>query len=181
MLQRLDTEPASNLHRSICIAMPTKRAQKSSSSTETTQKSRKRAVSARAAADARMENLGEAARSELAAVLGRNVDDMPRIRKTDDVPTKYSVIDVIMLVKGSSAENAAREFRLLCERYGDGCQKVTAIRFRDSIGRLSRNASPAATLENVVEVVLLLTGSHAARIRHKVPKLLQARRNITMA
>ena len=35
---------------------------------------------------------------------------------------------------------------------------MKAIRFRDSIGRLNRNASPAATLENVVEVVLLLTG-----------------------
>ena len=61
---------------------------------------------------------------------------MPRIRKTDDTPAKYSVIDVIMLVKGCTAQDAARNFRRLRELHGDGWTHCPPIRFYDSTGRL---------------------------------------------
>ncbi len=99
---------------------------------------------------------------ELAEVLGRDTDDMPRIRKTDDAPAKYSVLEMIMLVKDCTLATAFEEFDRLREHYGDGLANCQPIRFLDSIGRLSRNETPVATLEGLVEIVLLLTGFYCS-------------------
>ncbi len=62
----------------------------------------------------------DAVARELALALERDVEDLLRIRKTDDTPAKYSVADAIMIVKQCSVRNAAKEFRRLRERYGGG-------------------------------------------------------------
>ena len=71
-----------------------------------------------------------------------------------------------MAMKWCSQENAAHELERIRKRYGDGCANCTAIRFRDSIGRLSRNETPVADAQNIVKIILLLPGEQAAREAH---------------
>jgi hypothetical protein len=131
-------------------------------------------ASAAAAVDVQYVHHPDAAAQELAAVLGRDAANFPRIRKTDDAPPKYSVIDVVILVKGCNSDDAAKDFKRLRERYGDDRAQFPVIsytRLRDSIGRLSKHESPVAELEGIVEIILLLTGTKAAKIRQKVVKV----------
>ena len=72
------------------------------------------------------------ARFELAALLGRDAGDLPRTRKTDDTPPKYSVVDVVVLIKGGAVENTAHEFRRLRDRYGDDCANCTVLRLQEA-------------------------------------------------
>ena len=57
------------------------------------------------------------------------------------------------------------------QRFGDGCAICTPIRFRDSIGRLSRNKTPVADAQNIVKIILLLPGEQAARVRAQVSEV----------
>ena len=91
----------------------------------------------------------------LGVILSRDAAEFPRIRKTNHTPPKYSVYDMIMLVFGSSLASASKEFDRLRERHGDGLANCQPIRFRDLTGRLNRNETPAASIEGVVEIVLL--------------------------
>ncbi len=68
------------------------------------------------------------------------------------------MIDAIVLIKGSSAQHAAQSFRRLQERYGDRCTNCALVSFADARGRIDPNRkTPAATIEGIVEIVLLLT------------------------
>ena len=148
--------------------MPPKRSRASGEGAGKAKKARRIAApEAPAVAEQHVHIPSAAAQQELAAVLGRDSAEFPLIRKTKDTPPKYSVYDVIMLIKECNAMHAAQEFRRLRERYGDGCTNCAAIRFRDSIGRLTRNETPATTIEHIVEIVLLLTGSKAAAERKR--------------
>ena len=134
-------------------AMPPKRSRASGEAAGKAKKARRSAPpGAPTVAEQHVHIPSAAAQQELAAVLGRDSADFPLIRKTKDTPPKYSVYDVVMLIKECNAEHAAQEFRRLRERYGDGCTNCAAIRFRDSIGRLRGNETPAATIERIVEI-----------------------------
>ena len=109
---------------------------------------------------------------ELAAALEQTGRAMPAIRKIRLAGDIFiSVYDVIQAVKGCSQENAAQELQRMRKRFGDGCANCTAIRSRDSIGRLSRNETPVADAQNIVKIVLLLPGEQAARVRAKVSEV----------
>ena len=60
-----------------------------------------------------------AAQQESAAVLGHDVPDFLRIRKTNHTPPKYSVYAAIMPIKKCNAANASQEFTRHHERHGD--------------------------------------------------------------
>ena len=51
---------------------------------------------------------------QLAALLGW---ETVRIRKTDEMPPRISVIDVVQAITGKDARHAAQEVRTLCSRY----------------------------------------------------------------
>ena len=121
------------------------------------------APTAAAAAGQDVHNPNETARSELAALLGRDAGDLPSIRKTEDTPANYSIYDVIALIKGCSVQHASQEFDRLRERYGDGSPICGPVSFRDSRGRVNPNKTPVTTIEGIVEVVLLLTGTRQPR------------------
>ncbi len=110
----------------------------------------------------------QAVARELAMVLGRRPSDLPRIRKTEEVPPRYAITDAIMVVKGCSAKDARVELTRLRERYGDRATNCSSVRFRDSRSRIGANATPVAKTDALLEVVLLLTGSKAAAVRKHV-------------
>ena len=124
-----------------------------------------------AAAGQDVHNPNGTARSALAALLGRDAGDLPSIRKTEDTPANYSIYDVIALIKGCSVQHASQEFDRLRERYGDGSPICGPVSFRDSRGRVNPNKTPVTTIEGIVEVVLLLTGTKAAKIRQKIARV----------
>ncbi len=45
---------------------------------------------------------------------------------------------------------------------------MTAVRFRDSRGRVGANETPVAAIEGILEIVVLLTGKKAAAVRKQV-------------
>ena len=72
-------------------------------------------------------------------------------------------------MESCSERNTALELRRLLEQYGkDRLAICKSVRFRDSRGRLGSNETPVATLEGIVEIVLLLSGSRAAAVRKQV-------------
>ena len=96
----------------------------------------------------------------MAALLGRDAEDLPCIiRKTGETPPKYSVVDVVVLVKKCTAQDAAKDFRRLQQRYGDWWANCPPFNLPDSQGRVHPNRpTPVTTIEGIVEIVLLLTG-----------------------
>ena len=91
-----------------------------------------------AAAEQHVHTPSAAVQQELAVILSRDAAEFPCIRKTNHTPPKYSVYDVIMLVKGSSRASASKEFYRLRERHGDGLANWQPIRFRDLTSRLNK-------------------------------------------
>ena len=93
------------------------------------------------------------------------------IRKTDEVPPRYAVPDVIELVKGPGSlsrelsrlraqypEVFAKEVDRVRGRYGDRDPnlgdrdpKWISVRFRDSRGRVGANVTPVATLHGILD------------------------------
>ena len=51
---------------------------------------------------------------QLAALFGR---ETVRIRKTDEMPPRISVIDVVQAITGKDARHAAQEVRTLCSAH----------------------------------------------------------------
>ena len=58
-----------------------------------------------------------------------------QIRKTDETPPRISVIDVVIVITGKNARNAARDVGFLKERYPDVTQKLSDVKLVDSLGR----------------------------------------------
>ena len=87
---------------------------------------------------------------------------MASVRKTDETPPRYAIPDVIEMVKGPV--NLSQELNRLRERYPEVFEKeldrlrelyeggvpnwypTLTVRFRDNTGRLSKNATPVATI-----------------------------------
>ena len=91
-----------------------------------------------------------------------------RIRKTDETPPRISVIDVATLVTGKHARKAAQDVGFVKERYPEVAQNLGLFKFP---GKAQRN-TPVATCCGVVELVMLLPGRHAARVRQHASELL---------
>ena len=103
--------------------------------------------------------------AQLAALLGNK---SVRIRKTDETPPRISVIDVATLVTGKHARKAAQDVGFVKERYPEVAQNLGLFKFP---GKAQRN-TPVATCRGVVELVMLLPGRHAARVRQHSSELL---------
>ena len=104
---------------------------------------------------------------QLAALLGR--ESVCQIRKTDTVPPRISVIDVVEAITGQVKSNAGKN---TLERIKESHPEVYPnwINFRFP-GRGHRE-TPVADVRGIVEIVMLLPGRHAARVRRQAAELL---------
>ena len=78
---------------------------------------------------------GDDIKTQLANILGRPLARIGQIRKTDETPPRISVIDVVIVITGKNARNAARDVGFLKERYPDVTQKLSHVKLVDSLGR----------------------------------------------
>ena len=102
---------------------------------------------------------------QLSELLGREVGP---IRKTDEQPPRISVIDVIALVTGKAARKAANDLSFVKERYPEVAEGIGPHRFP---GRRQRD-TPVCGARALVELILLLPGKQASKIRKAAAALL---------
>ena len=103
--------------------------------------------------------------TQLAALLGRETF---RIRKTDETPPRVSIIDVVMAVTGGSQHDAARSLRRLSDQYPEVGPNWSHLKFK---GRGQRDTC-VTDAKGIVEVIMLLPGQQAARVRRQAAELL---------
>ena len=89
-------------------------------------------------------------------LLGREVI---RIRRTDENPSRVSVIDVAMAVSGGTQHDAAKSLRRLCDQYPEVGPNWSHLKFK---GRGQRE-TPVTDAKGIVEVIMLFQGQQAAR------------------
>ena len=107
--------------------------------------------------------------SQLAALLGM---ETVIIRKTAEVPPRVSVIDVVAAVAGHDSDYASQTVRNLLGKYPDVRDKITDVKFPDALGRKGQKNSPAADVKGIVEIIMLMPGQQAARVRRQAAELL---------
>ena len=115
---------------------------------------------------------GDDIKTQLANILGRPLARIGQIRKTDETPPRISVIDVVIVITGKNARNAARDVGFLKERYPDVTQKLSDVKLVDSLGRRGQRSTPVTCATGIIEIVLLLPGRVAARVRRQTAELL---------
>ena len=106
---------------------------------------------------------------QLSTLLGREVK---QLRKTDEVPPRVSIVDVAALITGKDKNQAAEDFRRLTTRYPDVKAKCFDVKFRDSRGRRGQKETPVTDARGIVEIIMLLPGQQAARVRRTAAELL---------
>ncbi len=106
---------------------------------------------------------------QLADLLGREVVD---IRKTNETPPRISLIDVVQAITGQAKNNAGKTFERIKENYPEvspeDSPKWRNYRFP---GRGQRD-TPVADVRGMVELIMLLPGAQAARVRRRAAELL---------
>ncbi len=101
----------------------------------------------------------------LGALLGKEVK---QIRMTETHPRKVSVIDVAVTMTGYDANYASQAIRNICESHPEVHEKIMDFKFR---GRGQRK-TPVTDVHGIVEIILLLPGRQATRIRRQCSELL---------
>ena len=91
-----------------------------------------------------------------------------RIRKTDEMPPRISVIDVVQAITGKDARHAAQEVRTLCSRYPEVDHILVHFLFRGQ----GQRKTLVTSVRGIVEIVMLIGGPHAARVRRLAAELL---------
>ena len=114
-----------------------------------------------------MAALGADIRQPLAALLGKEATDIANIRKTDS-PPRISVVDVVAAITGMTGANAGHYYERLRDSHPEVCTICTNYRFP---GRGQRN-TPVTDARGIVEIIMLLPGRHAARVRRQAAELL---------
>ena len=105
---------------------------------------------------------------ELATLLGR--PGAVSIRRTDERPPRLSAIDVSILVTGKDARKTAQDIGYVKERFPEVARNLGLYKFP---GRRQRE-TPVANIRGAIELVLLLPGRHAARVRREAASLLDS-------
>jgi len=111
---------------------------------------------------------GDGIRAQLAALLGKPRDSIGQVRKTDETPPRVAVIDVASLITGQDQNHAAECFRRLAARYPEVNANCVNYKFP---GRRQKN-TPVTDVRGIVEIIMLLPGHHAARVRRQAAELL---------
>lgn len=103
---------------------------------------------------------------ELATLLGR--PGAVNIRRTDEHPPRLSAIDVSILVTNKDARKTAQDIGYVKERFPEVARNLGLYKFP---GRRQRE-TPVVNIRGAIELVLLLPGRHAARVRREAASLL---------
>ena len=111
---------------------------------------------------------GDSVAAKLAALLGRRIEDVARIRKTDEEPPRAAIYDVISAVTGLNGNHAGKAYRDLATRHPELHEAGMNYRFP---GRGQRD-TPVAGAKVIVEIIMLLPGAQAARVRRHAAELL---------
>ena len=93
---------------------------------------------------------------QLAALFGR---ETVRIRKTDEMPPRISVIDVVQAITGKDARHAAQEVRTICSAHPEVDQILVHFLFRGQ----GQRKTYVTSVRGVIEIIMLLTSKQAAR------------------
>ena len=107
----------------------------------------------------------EAVAQQLSELLGREIKE---IRTTKERPPRISVVDVAALVTGKDSRKAAQDLGILKGRFPDVTQKFAFYKFP---GKRQRD-TPVCGARALVELVMLLPGKQAARVRRQAAELL---------
>ena len=91
-----------------------------------------------------------------------------RIGKTGETPPKISVIDVVQAMTGKDARHAAQEVRTMCSHHPEVDQILVHFLFPGQ----GQRKTPVTSVRGIVEVVMLLPGTQAARVRRQAAELL---------
>lgn len=102
---------------------------------------------------------------QLSRLLGR---DVQQIRKTDENPSRISVIDVVAAITGQNKSNAAVAFKRLQRDH----PAVTANSSDCKFPGERQRKTPVTDVRGIVEIIMLLPGHTAARVRRQVAELL---------
>ena len=109
---------------------------------------------------------------ELANALEQTGRAMPAIRKAclsagESWPEGMyvSVYDVIRAIKDCNQQDAAKEYKRLCDTYGDRWAICPPVNFADSRGRVDPNRkTPVANAPTIVRLIFYLPGQMAKRV-----------------
>ena len=107
----------------------------------------------------------EAVAQQLSELLGREIKE---IRTTKERPPRISVVDVAALVTGKDSRKAAQDLVILRGRFPDVAQNFALYKFP---GKRQRD-TPVCGARALVELVMLLPGKPAARVRRQAAELL---------
>ena len=110
---------------------------------------------------------GDDIRAQLATLLGKPWDSIGQVRKTGETPPRISVIDVAVLITGKDANNAARDVAFVKDRHPEVIQKLNDFRFPGQ----GQRKTAVTCAQGVVELVLLLPGRMAGRVRAEAARL----------
>ena len=98
--------------------------------------------------------------TQLAAVLGYTIK---RLRITDEVPPRISVIDLAAAITQKDANQAAEQVAYVKKRHPEVTEIFGHFKFRGQ----GQKKTDVADLRGAVELTFLLPGCHAARIRRQ--------------
>lgn len=106
--------------------------------------------------------------SELAVLVDREKNAL-ELRATSEKPKRVSVIDVILIVTGATdAHVAAQILRRMLETYAELKEKIDQFRFPGQ----GQRETPVTDVRGMVEIIMLLPGVQAARIRRTAAEIL---------
>ena len=108
---------------------------------------------------------GEDIPTQLAALLGSTVK---RIRITDEVPPRISVIDLATAITMKDANQAAEQVAYVKKRHPEVTEIFGDFKFRGQ----GQKKTAVADLRGAVELTFLLPGRHAALVRRQAAELL---------
>ena len=103
--------------------------------------------------------------TQLAAVLGYTIK---RLRITDEVPPRISVIDLAAAITQKDAHQAAEQVAYVKNRHPKVAEIFGDFKFRGQ----GQKRTDVADLRGAVELTFLLPGRHAARVRRQAAVLL---------
>jgi hypothetical protein len=104
-----------------------------------------------------------ALRQQLAEMKKVSLESVGRIRMT---PEKMpSLVDVGVILTGKTASNVARDLQVILDKYPEVTQKVGYFQFG---GQGQRDAPVPKNLATLIEIIFLLPGRSAAKVRLKL-------------
>ncbi len=104
---------------------------------------------------------------ELAVLVNREKSTL-QLRATSEKPTRVSVIDVIMIITSADAHVAGNTLRRIEEKFAEVKEQIGHFKFP---GERQRE-TPVTDVRGMVEIIMLLPGRQAGRVRRTAAEIL---------